>query len=522
MRIQKLQLGLLLCLLGCNADESGSNESRPMGPIPAVVETSSGPVQGTLGEGVYVVKGMPYAAPPIENRRFEPPTQHVGWTTPLLASEFGPACPQPDSPISEPGEEDCLTLNIWAPNRLEPKPVMVWFHGGAFYLGSGGNAMYDGSSLAMEGDVVVVTLNYRLGLFGFLPVGTDEMGHLSMLGLLDQQQALKWVQANIASFGGDPNNVTIFGESAGGFSVCHHLGMESSDGLYHRAIIQSGGGCKPPKAAAAAEASAELFWRETQCEFPNLEDRLACAKTLALETILQTQQLMPKNALGLVNIEPFANEAPSLEGGLERRLASESDIVPVMIGSNLNEMTLFTTLGYVPVSDENDYEAALDLLGIDSTTKQAVRALYNEATHGSLKQAIESLGTDAVFTCPSLRFAHLSAQQLHPVFVYHFHLQLGHGLASLGATHGAEIPYVFNTADAGLGGLPLRIDIETDQVRRIQQLWSDFARDGFPTTTLEWPAFDDDSKLVMTMSDEWSLTADAYQERCDVLSDVTF
>ena len=140
----------------------------------------------------------------------------------------------------------------------------------------------------------------------------------------------------------------------------------------------------------------------------------------------------------------------------------------------------------------------------------------------ALNRRLSHWGPDAVFTCPSLRFATFSARQLHPVFLYHFHLQLGHGLASLGAIYGAEIPYIFNTADAGLGGLPLRIDIDGEQVRRIQQLWSDFARDGVPTTTLEWSAFDVDSKLVMTMSDDWSLTEDAYEERCEALSDVTF
>ena len=157
IRIQQRPLGLMiaLCFFGCNVDEPKPNQSVPTGPIPLVVETSGGPVQGTLSEGIYAAKGVPYAAPPVGDLRFEPPTPHAGWTIPFQAFEGGPGCPQPASPISEPGEEDCLTLNIWAPNRFEPKPVMVWFHGGAFYLGSGGNAIYDGESLATQGDVVV-------------------------------------------------------------------------------------------------------------------------------------------------------------------------------------------------------------------------------------------------------------------------------------------------------------------------------------------------------------------------------
>ncbi len=509
----------LLALTACG--EEYSTKVDPTAPLGDVVQSLAGPVAGTLDNGVRIFKGVPYAAPPLDELRFAKPAAHAQWSMPLAATAFGPGCPQPASPISAPGAEDCLSLNIWAPNRMDPKPVMVWFHGGAFYLGAGGSAIYEGQHLAEAGDVVVVTLNYRLGLLGFLPVMDTEYRHMTMLGLLDQQFALKWVRENIAAFGGDPNNVTIFGESAGGFSVCHHMGMPSSDGLFHRAIIQSGGGCTDPPPIESAQAASDQFWSQTQCERSDIGDQIACARALDIETVLDVQSALPKNALGLISVQPFISDEPVLQGGLSRRL-NRSTQVPVLIGSNADEMTLFTTLGYVPVRDEADYEAALDLLGLDGDTKDAVRALYNEAAYGTLRKAVEALGTDTVFTCPAMRFAQRSADAGQPVYLYQFQLHLGQGLSSLGATHGAEIPYIFNTADAGLGGIPLQLDIESEHVDRFQVLWTDFARTGSPSLSLDWAPFEATTQRVMVMGTEWRSLSNPFEERCLLLPEVGF
>lgn len=510
-------LGLLVA-----CDDKHSTSIDPTAPLDDSVQTLAGPVVGTTASDVRIFKGIPYAAPPLGALRFARPALPAAWQTPLTASEYGPGCPQPASPISQPGTEDCLTLNVWAPNRVEPKPVMVWFHGGAFYLGAGGSAIYEGLNLAEAGDVVVVTLNYRLGLLGFLPVMDPGYGHMTMLGLLDQQFALKWVRDNIAAFGGDPNNVTIFGESAGGFSVCHHMGMPSSDGLFHRAIIQSGGGCVPPAPIESARAASAHFWSQTQCEDPDVATRIACARELDIETVLEAQGTMPENALGLISMQPFGSGEPVLQGGLRRRLNRDTQAVPVLIGSNQDEMTLFTTLGYVPVRDEADYEQALDLLGLDSDTKTAVRSMYNEANYGTLRKAVEALGTDTVFTCPAMRFAQRSAEVDRSVYLYHFQLHLGYGLSSLGATHGAEIPYVFDTADAGLGGIPLQLDIEAAQVERFQTLWTDFARTGRPSLSLDWNAYQTSTQNIMVMDTEWTSVPNPFEARCALLPEVSF
>lgn len=520
-RLLYLALCALLLVLTACGDEL-STKIDPTAPLGDVVQTLVGPVSGTLDKGVRIFKGVPYAAPPLEDLRFAKPTAHAQWSMPLAATAFGPGCPQPASPISAPGAEDCLSLNIWAPNRMEPKPVMVWLHGGAFYLGAGGSAIYEGQHLATAGDVVVVTLNYRLGVLGFLPMMDPEYRYMTMLGLLDQQFALKWVRDNITAFGGDPNNVTIFGESAGGFSVCHHMGMPSSDGLFHRAIIQSGGGCVDPAPIESAQAASAQFWSQTQCELDDVEMRVACARDLDVETILAAQKALPKNALGLISVQPFASDAPKLEGGLSRRLSGDVTPIPVLIGSNEDEMTLFTTLGYVPVRDEADYEVALDLLGLDDDTKDAVRALYNEAAYGTLRKAVEALGTDTVFTCPAMRFARASAGLAHPVYLYQFQLHLGQGLSSIGATHGAEIPFVFDTADAGLGGIPLQLDIESEQIDRFQALWTDFARTGRPTPNLDWNPLEVNSPNVLVMAAEWAIVSNPFEERCALLPEVSF
>ena len=210
-----------------------------------------------------------------------------------------------------------------------------------------------------------------------------------------------------------------------------------------------------------------------------------------------------------------------LQGGLARRLNRRAP-VPVLIGSNENEMTLFTTLGYIPVRDEADYEVALDLLGLDDDTKNAVRALYNEANYGTLRKAVEALGTDTVFTCPGMRFAQRSADAGQPVYLYQFQLHLGQGLSSLGATHGAEIPYVFDTADAGLGGIPLQLDIESEQVDRFQALWTDFARTGRPSLSLDWAPFEATTQQVMVMGAEWHGQSNPFEERCSLLPEISF
>jgi len=214
-----------------------------------VAKTGSGKVEGELKEsGILVFKGIPYAKPPVGELRFKPPQPPKPWSYTFKAGMFGPVAPQAENEIgstaAQEQSEDCLSLNVWTPAADgKHRPVMVWIHGGGFTNGSGSDDWYDGSTFTERGDVVVVTLNYRLGALGFLylgGVGGPEYAQSGNLGLLDQVAALKWVRDNIAAFGGDPGNVTIFGESAGSMSVCTLMGMPAARGLFQKAIGESG------------------------------------------------------------------------------------------------------------------------------------------------------------------------------------------------------------------------------------------------------------------------------------------
>ncbi|NVM45363.1 MAG: carboxylesterase family protein, partial [Candidatus Lokiarchaeota archaeon] len=210
-----------------------------------IINTLSGRVQGFIKDGITIFKGISYASPPIDALRFQPPQVHKGWECILKATEFGPYAPQGFTLLEEmfghfenQNEDNCLSLNIWTPETdNESRPVMVYIHGGSFIFGGGADIWYgvDGTQLARKGNVVVVTLNYRLGAFGFLYI-EDQIANI---GILDQIAALKWIKKNIEKFGGNPNNITIFGESAGALSALILTSIPLTKGLFHRAIIQS-------------------------------------------------------------------------------------------------------------------------------------------------------------------------------------------------------------------------------------------------------------------------------------------
>ncbi|MHA1526763.1 MAG: carboxylesterase/lipase family protein, partial [Promethearchaeota archaeon] len=208
-----------------------------------IVELDTGKLQGYIDKGIEIYKGIPYAEPPVGNFRFNAPEPKKSWNNVLEATRFGPDAPQPPSPFTpqpapQQSEEDCLTLNIWTPKADDKKrPVMFWIHGGSYK--TGGANRYNGIPLATRGDIVVVIINYRLGPFGFLYL-PNVPGISANVGLLDQIAALKWVKKNIVRFGGDPNNITVFGESAGAGSICSLIGMPAAKGLFKRIIPQSG------------------------------------------------------------------------------------------------------------------------------------------------------------------------------------------------------------------------------------------------------------------------------------------
>lgn len=466
---------------------------------PITANPPIGPVTGVVTPTMHKFLGIPYAAPPVGPLRWAPPQPHAAWTTPLDASSFGSRCAQTPSPFGEvSSSEDCLFLNVYTPHRKSvpdrdlrrKRPVMVWIHGGAFVTGSGEN--YDPSRLVGDGDVVVVTINYRLGHLGFLahPALSAESpdGVSGNYGLLDQQLALQWVHDNIAAFGGSPKRVTIFGESAGGISVHSQLASPLAAGLFHRAIVQSGAIFLQPT-LAAAETTGEDRADAMGCS----DQTAACLRALSVDDVLAAQPVGLNTASpvidGLVLPEPFRD---AFEGG-------DFNQVPIIEGSNHDEMRLFVALFFDlqggPVT-EAGYEAAISsLLGLPPAVASILAARYPVADYPSPDLALSALATDAAFACNSRAASRLFSLYV-PTFMYEFNdvdapqLFLPPVSFPYGASHASELQYLF--------GLPSPFPPQPFTADQMQlsdamvRYWTRFARTGKPTAarTPRWPRYD--------------------------------
>jgi para-nitrobenzyl esterase len=486
MRHPALAVPLALALIACDASQS-TRASPKLDAPPAdspLLQTDSGKLSGkTVPGGVRAFLGIPYAAPPTGPLRWRPPAQVAPWPGVRDATRHGPACVQLDGDERLPGSaEDCLTLDVWTPaGGAANKPVFVWFPGGAFVQGSGSFALYDGARLAAREDAVVVTLNYRLGPLGFLahPELAREAGRDASpsYGLLDQRAAMHWVQRNARAFGGDPSNVTIFGESAGAWSVCAHLAMPGSRGLFARAIMQSGA-CADP-----------LYFgpREAEAQGARLAAMLGCADLACLrgkDAEAVVRALPVKRAFVL---PPGVWWAPVVDGTelpavpLEALRAGRGANVPLIIGWNRDEGVLHT------VRFETVTPAEADSFVRDSFGEPAVESVAKRYARATPKESLTDVITDGVFACESRRVARVLASQGVPVYLYELTRALDHPKAhKLGATHSIDLWFVFGTMDGGIG---LSYD-ELPLSGAIQDAWGRFARTGNPDGAgLPWPRY---------------------------------
>lgn len=402
-------------------------------PAPAadrpLASTETGRVAGTVEGDLTVFRGIPYAAAPVGPLRWRPPAAAARWDGVRDASRFGRACPQPprDEPWARVGPtgEDCLVLNIWRPAKAGRYPVLVFVHGGSFTFGAAGVPLYDGAKLARRG-AVVVTINYRLGLLGFFAhpaltreAGTDPVGNY---GIMDQAAALRWVRRNIAGFGGDPRNVTLFGESAGAGSVQLLMASPAGRGLFHRAASQSGAGGSVLASLAEAEA---------------LGARLAEAAGLRDATAAQLRAIPAERLL--------ARSFPFIDGRIVRnspgnafRLGRTARI-PLIIGANSNEATLAS----------NNPEIAKLALG-DRT--EAFARAYIAARPGMPEAAARiDLAEDALSLMPSMSVAVMHAANGAPAWDYYFtQVPASARAGSAGAGHGDELQYLFGNPYDGV------------------------------------------------------------------------
>jgi para-nitrobenzyl esterase len=470
------------------------------------VAISEGTVRGAITGGGYRFLGLPFAAPPTGDLRWRPPRPPAAWQGVRHATGFGPSCPQPANPaLSGPTSEDCLYLNVYTPALGGGEgglPVLVWIHGGRFTLGAGRD--YDGTKLAALG-VVVVTINHRLGALGFLahPALASRPGGASgNYGLMDQVAALRWVQDNIARFGGDPGNVTIAGQSSGGLSVLAHMVSRGSHGLFHRAIVQSGSFALTQQSLAAAEADGQAFAARAGCP----DQTADCLRRLPVADLVSSypSAAIPGVVDGEVLEEPVG---AALAAGRFAR-------VPVLNGMNHDEERVFVTAAEAvidgafvgvpePVTAESYERVIAVVLGVPAARAAAVAAEYPLGAYPSPVVAFSALVSDANFACPALRISRWTSAWV-PTFAYEFNddsAPLRYPPPVSGppvATHKSEFPYLFDLPDAPLQA-PLSPDQET-LAASMRSAWANFAASGDPASAAAgWPAFDADGAQVLSL-----------------------
>jgi para-nitrobenzyl esterase len=534
----------VFCLAACSSSSSGSGPTTEAGSPEASassldVPTDMGMVHGATAGGVRSFLGIPFAATTGGANRWKPPQPATPWTTTLEATTLGPICPQIDPSTMKyatTSDENCLTLNVWTPDPAptKPLPVMVWIFGGAFTFGSGGAAPYSGNQLVPKGDVIVVSMNYRVGALGFLAhsglAAEDPANATGNYGLLDQQAAFKWVQRNIAAFGGDKTNVTIFGESAGGKSVCLQLLSPGSAGLFSKAIIESGLCLTPGLTLAAGEAQGDRYAQAMGCTDMDSSTALACLRALSPTDIINGPANPPPQLPGglfyqdsstSLSLQPIVDGVFLTDQPAALFTANKEAAVPVLQGANTDEGILFqiAALGpYTSVTTETDYLAALTrtfgpnasavaaqypLAGgdggaaaSDSGTAASLDAGATDAAvtgavvFNTPDEALTQVSGDAFFVCQARRLERILSANAPKTFLYSFNGPLtGVPILQLQgvAFHSSELPYVFG-ASYLLGSVP---EAGVPLVDAIEGYWTQFAQSGDPNggSNPMWPAY---------------------------------
>ena len=488
-----------------------------MAPAPltrtSVVNTSNGPVRGYVEDVLQVFKGLRYGAPPTGEHRFKPPGRPAPWTEIAEATSYGaPAIqsgmapgergssagdpPAPDEPASS---EDCLFINVWTPGLDKAKrPVMVWLHGGGFANGSGGAAMYDGGALARKGDVVTVTVNHRLNVFGYLHLGEafgPDYAQSGIAGMLDIVQVLEWVRDNIEAFGGDISNVTIFGESGGGWKVSLLLAMPGAKGLFHKAIIQSGPGLRgATKAEAGKTAQAYL-------DVLGVTDAAGLA-TIDTETLSRASVKVPGDRMRsftpvvdgtALPRDPFVPDAPAISAD-----------VPVLIGTNKDESTLFMIgdpkFGELTEEDlaKRSKAAAGDKAEALVAELRKVHPDYSPTYLAAAAQTATGMWLGSITIAERK-----AAQKAAPAYVYMLTWETPVSRGRLKCPHALEIPLVFDNVEkarnfVGRGDEPQAV------ANQMSSAWLAFARAGDPNAPglPAWAPYDTTTRATMLFNVE--------------------
>ena len=492
----------------------------------SVVHTDCGDLRGTTDGGVGVWRGIPYAEQPVGERRFLAPAPLQPWSGIRDAVEHGPLPPQSKSFVGggrddpKVRDEACLTLTVWSPDTSASLPVMVWIPGGAFVFGAGQFQLYNGSRLAANGDVVVVNVTYRIGVFGGFELSDLGEGFDDNLALRDQLAALRWNQKNIAAFGGDPDRVTVFGESAGGSSVLALLASPAADGLFHRAIAQSPAlpliADREVRAKRAHDFLQALGVKPAEVKaLPQRQLRRAAGR-LQLKSAATT----PTLAYGLtygVDLLPHHPVDAARAGTVAR--------IPLIIGTNSHEASMFawTKPPMLPTTTAS-IDAYLERSGPDA--RERLLAAYPDYPR---RGALVAFGSDVMFGGPTWAFADAYSAQA-PTHMYRFdHFGWSLRVLGLGATHGSEIVHIQHSYGSFLGRKmhPLGRRLPPSVGKRMQRAWLDFSAQGWETGEIQWssgqdwPMYDTDrrfTRIIQSARDK--VVADPDAERRKAWADI--
>jgi para-nitrobenzyl esterase len=500
----------------------------------------SGVVRGLVvgdRKDVFVYKGTPYAAPPVSELRWKPPQPANPWSGVRDCTEFGAACPQetpllframPEMALRAPLSENCLFLNIWAPaaRRNEKLPVLYWIHGGAFVIGAASQPIYDGEELARLG-CVVVTVNYRLGLFGFLahPALSDESAERvsGNYGLLDQIEGLRWVRRNIASFGGDPERVTIFGESAGGVSVLCLMVSPEARGLFRGAVAQSAAGMDLPRlrnerpGREAAQQTGKTFI--TACGLNDLADAAQMRRVDANTLVPLAPANLSRSAS--LHLKPVSFRiGPNVDGHVipdkpnHLFAAGRAHDVPLIVGNTRDETALFLLTTPMPVDQSAYLKQLKDDFG-DFGAPLAKAYPANEARQ--VRGALVQLSSDLLFVSEARFIARAHAATGRPTFRYQFSRGTKSGFfRNMGAHHGAELAYLFQRPLGGADEARMRL------ARTLGHYWIRFAATGDPNGSGVplWPVYRRDSEEIIEFAEEVSVLKRHRIDQLDLIDKV--
>lgn len=493
-----------------------------------VVATTAGSIRGMVEDGVYAFRGIPYAAPPTGKRRFRPPVSAEPWEGERDATRFGLVCLQQPMPgifgeigtPPNPAGDDCLNLNVWTPDiAATALPVLVWIHGGAFYAGSGIDAVYNGAAFARDG-VVCVTLNYRLGVQGFCHLAQQfpELTDSGNLGILDQIAALEWVRDNIAAFGGDPDQVTIAGESAGGMSVGTLMATPRARGLFLRAIPQSGAahnGISAPTAALIADRLLE--------EVGVVPGDLSALESVTSETLLAAQIVLSDDLTTTRDPDRYGEAAASamaFQPTFETTMLPKRPIeaiadgaaadIDVLVGTTREEALIFTADLKDMFNDEL-VQASLDaVLAPHGRSGADVLLTYRANRPGAAADELAAaVETDRMFRVPAIRLADAQVAHAANTWLYQFAWRSTAREGEFGACHFLEVPFVFdqinNEQARGIAGDPPAVLAET-----VHGAWVSFIKSGDPNYVglPTWPRWNSKTRPTMQLDVESSVISD--------------